>query len=52
MPQLTQSLSFDLTNPFPRNAKDLADFLQRTRPAVIKTKAQPQDVFLTISQRI
>ena len=52
MPQLTQSLSFDLTNPFPRNAKDLADFFQRTRPAVIKTKAQPQDVFLTISQRI
>ena len=28
MAQLTQSLSFDLTNPFPRNAKDLADFYQ------------------------
>src|SRR2546429_8473486 len=51
LPQLEESASFDLPNPFPRDAVAAGHFIQRSRPSIPEAKAQLDDFSLTRGQR-
>ena len=49
--ELADGFVFDLADAFTGNAEDLADLLERMRPAVIHAEAHAQHVCLTLGQR-
>src|SRR6266852_1951738 len=51
MAELAERLDLDLTDPFPRHGKPLADFLERVLAAVPRAEPQPEDFFLAGAER-
>ena len=49
--ELADGLILDLADTLARDAEDLADLLERMRPAVVHAEAHPQDVRLALGQR-
>ncbi len=45
--ELTDGLSFDLADTLTGDAEIAADFLQRAGAAIVQTKAEADDLFLT-----
>jgi hypothetical protein len=51
LPQLQEPTSFDLPNPFPRDAVAASHFVQRSGPSIPEAKTQLDDFSLTRGQR-
>ena len=49
MTQFTQRFSFDLTDTLAGNPKHFTYFFKCTRTSIIKSKAESQDIFFTVS---
>src|SRR3990172_5363286 len=52
MPQLAESLGFNLANAFAGDCEILTDFFQRVVAAVVQSEAHLNDLFFTRRQRL
>ena len=50
MSELTQRFGFDLSDPLSRYLELLADFLERSRSAVVQTESEPEHLLLARRQ--